>query len=60
MLNERLDVYPVALRFSKIVTVLILAMHLFACTFWRLKYEVNQAELYDFLAARGLSGEVSK
>ena len=59
MLNERLDVYPVTLRLSKIVTVLLLAMHLFACAFWRLKYETSQDALHEFLASRGLSGDVS-
>jgi hypothetical protein len=58
MMNERLDVYPVALRLSKIVTVLLLAMHIFACGFWRLKFEINQDSLQIFLRSRDLSGEV--
>jgi hypothetical protein len=58
MLNERLDVYPVALRLSKIVTVLLLAMHIFACGFWRLKYEISQDSLQTFLQSREISGEV--
>eukprot|EP00291_Cryptomonas_curvata_P019299 CAMPEP_0172162556 /NCGR_PEP_ID=MMETSP1050-20130122/6742_1 /TAXON_ID=233186 /ORGANISM="Cryptomonas curvata, Strain CCAP979/52" /LENGTH=452 /DNA_ID=CAMNT_0012832569 /DNA_START=696 /DNA_END=2054 /DNA_ORIENTATION=+ len=32
-------------------------MHLFACGFWRLKYEVDQDSLREFLDYRGLSGQ---
>ena len=57
-IKEALDFHPYFYRAVRILVTMVLALHVFACVLWRLKFENDPVALENFLQDKGLSGEV--